>query len=110
MTTNTVMPVDRTSNADGGEVQVVKDVYLPEQLLDRYISVAMRWAIPRPLEGQWYADLQHKGFAGVWGTGDSPKQCLDTLQEVLRDWIILKIADEDRDLPVVDEIDLTFLY
>jgi hypothetical protein len=29
--------------------------------------------------------------------------------EVLEDWIILKIADKDKDLPVVDGIDLNFL-
>ena len=35
--------------------------------------------------------------------------CLDTLQEVLQEWLILKIADGDLDIPVLDEIDLTVL-
>lgn len=81
---------------------------VPAGLVDRYLGVAMRRAEPRRIDaGRWYADLP--GFPGVWADGDSPKECLDTLMDVLRDWIFLKLQDGDRDIPVVDEIDLTAL-
>ncbi len=82
--------------------------YVPSGLLERYVSVSMHRAVPERLEdGRWYADLP--GFPGVWADGESAKECLDTLDEVLRDWLFLKLTDRDRDIPVVDEIDLTIL-
>jgi predicted RNase H-like HicB family nuclease len=83
--------------------------FVPAGLVDRYVTVAMRSAVPRQLEetGRWYADLH--GFPGVWADGDSAKECLDTLDEVLREWLFVKLDDGDRDIPVVDEIDLLAL-
>lgn len=108
MTTNTV-PVPELTWSVRAEIAPTREVYIPSELLDRYVAVAMRAAIPRHLEGgeTWYADLPT--FPGVWADGPSPKQCLDTLEEVLRDWLLLKIVDQDRDIPVVDEIDLNGL-
>jgi predicted RNase H-like HicB family nuclease len=89
--------------------QTSASVYVPAAILDRYVSVALDPALPRELShGEWYADLAL--FPGVWATGASPKKCLDTLQEVLREWLILKIADRDRDIPVIDEIDLSVCF
>lgn len=105
MTTNTVP--DFTWSIRGG-IEPTREVYIPSELLDRYVTVAMQAAIPQQLEGEtWYADLPN--FPGVWADGPSPKQCLDTLEEVLRDWLLLKIVDQDRDIPIVDEINLNAL-
>lgn len=105
--TTTNQLTEKTWNLDI-EPEMVPPIYLPSEILDRYISVAMRDAIPRQLEdGAWYADLPR--FPGVWANGISPKNCLDTLEEILREWLILKIADVDRDIPIVDDIDLTKL-
>jgi predicted RNase H-like HicB family nuclease len=93
------------SNQEG-----LTDVFMvPSDLLDRYVSVAMRQAEPRKLDegGRWYADLP--AFPGVWAEGDSPKECLDTLVEVLSEWIFVKLVDGDQDIPMLDEIDLNFL-
>ena len=93
----------------GGSRVEMQMVVVPSDLLERYVDVAMRGAVPRTIEsGRWYADLP--GFPGVWADGESPKQCLDTLVEVFREWVLLKIADEDRDLPPVDDIDLRALF
>lgn len=106
---------NRSGQPQGSRVEVLgRTLVLPGDLLKRYVDVAMRFAIPRRLDGgRWYADLADypgaPGFRGVWADGESPKACLDTLAEVLQEWIILKLADEDRDLPVVDEIDLSVL-
>ena len=105
MTTNTILEV---TWSDRGERIPAREVYIPSELLARYVAVAMQAAIPRKLEGEtWYADLPN--FPGVWADGPAPKQCLDTLEEVLRDWLFLKIVDQDRDIPVVDTIDLNHL-
>lgn len=83
-------------------------IALPEEIFDRYVTIAMRAASPRRLEnGRWYCDLDR--FPGVWADGTSLKECLDTLEEVLRDWLVLKLIDRDRDLPVIDEIDLAVI-
>jgi predicted RNase H-like HicB family nuclease len=106
MTTNTLQEL--TWSAGGEERLPARAVYIPSELLSHYVGVAMRAAIPQRLEGEtWYADLP--GFPGVWADGLSPKQCLDTLEEVLRDWLLIKIVDQDRDIPVVDDIDLNYL-
>jgi predicted RNase H-like HicB family nuclease len=81
-------------------------VALPGDLMNRYVTVALRRAVPSQTpDGQWYCALDQ--FQGVWAQEGSPKECLDTLEEVLREWLVLKIVDGDRDIPVVDEIDLT---
>jgi len=79
-------------------------VGLPEELLKRYIGMALRQATPERMDEQkWYCALD--AFPGVWADGDSVKECLDTLEEVLLDWLLLKIVDGDTDIPVVDDID-----
>jgi hypothetical protein len=94
----------------GSTAETQQEIQVAQELLDRYVHVALRRAIPRQLEnsGEWYADLGPE-FRGVWASGPSAKECLDTLAEVLEEWVLLKIADQDRDLPVVDDIDLAFL-
>lgn len=87
----------------------MSQVLVPAELLTRYIETAMGQAVPKILEsGAWFADLP--GFPGVWAEGTSPKECLDTLADVLREWVFLKIVDQDQDLPRVDELDLTVLF
>lgn len=100
-------PVASAGHDTGSRVELGRTLVLPGNLLGRYITVAMRRALPRQLEGsdRWFADLP--GFPGALADGESPKECLDTLAEVLQDWLILKLADQDLGLPVVDEIDLT---
>jgi predicted RNase H-like HicB family nuclease len=81
-------------------------VVLPKELFDRYVSEAMRAAAPSQASAEeWYCALD--SFPGVWAEGASLKECLDVLEEVLRDWLVIKIVNRDTDLPVIDEIDLT---
>lgn len=75
-------------------------ISLPQELFDRYVSEAMKPATPKSNEGRWYCALDE--FPGVWAEGDSLKECLDVLEEVLRDWIVVKVVNGDMDLPVVD--------
>lgn len=104
MTVVTSNTLQERGAAWSGEVANV--FVVPAGLLDRYVSVALQSAVPRKLDdGRWYVDLPD--FPGVWADGESPKNCLDTLEEVLREWLFVKLIDGDRDIPLVDQIDLT---
>lgn len=81
---------------------------LPMQLISQYAQKATRHAIARQLEdGTWFAEIE--GFTGVWADGPSQKEALDVLEEVVGEWVLLKIRDEDRDLPVLESLDLNGL-
>lgn len=81
---------------------------LPVQLITRYAKLAALRADTERLEsGDWYAEI--RGFPGVWADGASEEEAAKKLESVVRDWALLKIMDGDRDLPVVDLIDLNVL-
>lgn len=106
---NTVTRVVASWRPDESRAETYREIQVAQELLDRYVDVAVRRAVPKELEtGAWFAELG-PGFPGVWAQGASIKQCLDALAEVLEDWVLLKISDQDRDLPTVDDIDLSFL-
>jgi predicted RNase H-like HicB family nuclease len=77
---------------------------LPIQLIRDYAAAAVRHAKVREEDEEWFAEIE--GFPGVWSRASSVKQAIDELEEVVFDWVLLKIQDEDRDLPVVESIDL----
>jgi predicted RNase H-like HicB family nuclease len=81
---------------------------LPDQLIDRYISRAMlRAEIKQYPDGSWFAEIP--GFPGVWANCSSQEETLRELEESLCEWIVLKVEDGDRNLPVVDFINLNVL-
>jgi UPF0150-like len=81
---------------------------LPVHLLQGYAKRAVRHAIVEQQEdGTWLATIA--GFEGVWASEPSAIQALQVLEEVVFEWALLKIEDEDRDLPVLDDIDLNVL-
>ncbi len=74
-------------------------------MLTRYIQKAMEQAHYELLleEGCYYGEIP--GFEGVWATGETLEQCRAELQEVLEDWILLRIAQR-LSMPPVGEIQL----
>jgi predicted RNase H-like HicB family nuclease len=81
---------------------------LPTQLIDRYIERAiLRAEIKQHPDGQWFAEIPH--FPGVWASQLTEEATFEELRETLREWVLLKIRDRDRDLPVVDSINLNVL-
>lgn len=81
---------------------------LPMQLISQYARTAVRHATTRQLDdGSWFAEIE--GFSGVWANESSQKDALDVLEEVVYEWVILKIKDEDRDFPVLESLDLNAL-
>jgi predicted RNase H-like HicB family nuclease len=73
-------------------------------MLVTFIHAAMEHATYEKLEtGHYYGEIPV--CPGVWSEGKTQEICRKELQEVLEDWLILKLRDGD-DLPVVSGIDL----
>ena len=53
--------------------------------------------------GEYYGEIPL--CPGVWATGTTLERCRQELQEVLEDWLLLKLRDEDL-IPVIGGIDL----
>jgi predicted RNase H-like HicB family nuclease len=82
--------------------------YVPQGTFARYVHGAMKLATFEKMEdGSYISEVP--GFSGVWGTGDILKDCLDNLDEVLREWLLLKIKDCDTDIPIIENINLNNL-
>ncbi len=61
-------------------------------------------AVYKKLEdGNWFSEIP--GFQGVWANGLTVETCRKELIEVLEEWIILKLHDNDT-LPVVNGMDI----
>lgn len=81
---------------------------LPIGLIQRYATLAVKRAtIKQHPDGHWFAEIP--GFPGVWAKEASAKESLEILEDVLFDWLLLKIQDGDRDLPIIETIDLNVL-
>lgn len=85
--------------------EITRTKYIPEQLLERYIRAATKRVTVKHLESNTFF-LEIPGFDGVWASGDQLAECALELREVLLDWLVLKIEQNDRDLPIVDDISL----
>ncbi len=69
-------------------------------MLDKHIHEVIKKTTYKKLEnGVWYAEIP--GFVGVWSTDTSVEECRDELIDVLDEWLILKLKDNDP-LPVVN--------
>jgi predicted RNase H-like HicB family nuclease len=90
-----------------GLQQVIFQRPLPLRLLRDYAELAVRHANVVQEDGGWLATIE--GFPGVWAKESSQKEALDVLEEVVFEWVLLKIHDEDRDLPVLGSLDLNTL-
>src|SRR3990172_8327299 len=91
------------SSQGGSELVQTKSV--PGQLFDRYINAAMKRTMEESLEdGSIFVEI--RGLEGVWGRGPSHEDALRDLKEALHDWLLLKIEASDRDILVLDNIDL----
>jgi predicted RNase H-like HicB family nuclease len=73
-------------------------------VLTEYIKASLKKAEYKKLEdGSWYAEIP--GFTGVWANSESVEECRNELQEVLGEWLILKIRDKDP-IATVDGLDI----
>jgi predicted RNase H-like HicB family nuclease len=73
-------------------------------MLTRYIREAMKRARFKTLEnGTCYGRIP--GLAGVWANESTLDACREVLQEVLEEWLVLKIRDRDP-IPRIGRVSL----
>ena len=84
---------------------------IPHGLVRTYAKQAARCADLRQYDdGSWFAEIiSIDGFHGVWANEQTRDQTLDVLEEVIEDWVYLKLADQDLDIPVVNTLDLNVI-
>lgn len=74
-------------------------------MLTRYIRAAMNRARFKTLDdGTYFGEIP--GLAGVWANEATVEMCREVLQEVLEEWLILKIRDNDP-IPRLGRISLS---
>ncbi len=63
-------------------------------MLTEYIQKALEKAQYKEFDnGTWFAEIP--GFEGVWANAGNVEKCRRELKEVLEEWLILKIRDQD---------------
>ena len=74
-------------------------------MLTAYITAAMARARYKLLEdGTYFGEIP--GLRGVWANAKKLDACRAELQEVLEDWLVLKLRDGDE-IPRIGRIQLT---
>ena len=75
-------------------------------MLTEYMRAALRKAQYEilPDDGTFYGKIP--GFDGVYANADTLEGCRDMLEEVLEEWILLRVF-KHLPLPAVDGLDLT---
>ncbi len=70
-------------------------------MVTAYIKAAMggAWYEIRGDDHTYYGEIP--GFKGVWANSPTLESCRDQLEEVLEEWILVRVA-HGLDLPVVD--------
>lgn len=64
-----------------------------------YIQTALRQAKYKILEDKTYYG-EVPGFKGVWSNEKGLEDCREVLQEVLEEWVLLKVRQGDK-LPMI---------
>jgi predicted RNase H-like HicB family nuclease len=73
-------------------------------MLFEYIQKALEKALYKSLDdGTWFAEIP--GFEGVWANANTVEGCRNELQEVLEEWLVLKIRDRDP-IPQIEGIEI----
>jgi predicted RNase H-like HicB family nuclease len=75
-------------------------------MLTKYIRAAMSKAHYEilPDDGTFYGEIA--GFQGVYANSDTLESCRDELEEVLEEWILLRVS-RHLPLPVINGVELT---
>ncbi|MEW6447275.1 MAG: type II toxin-antitoxin system HicB family antitoxin [Bacillota bacterium] len=73
-------------------------------VLSAFVAAAMAEARYKVLDdGTFFGEIP--SCPGVWANEDALEKCREVLQEVLEEWLVLKLRDRDP-LPPVGGIDL----
>ncbi len=75
-------------------------------MFENYLSKVLQKAEYKLLDdGNWFASVP--GFEGVWANGKTVEETRNELIEVLEDWLILKLKDNEK-VPFFEIGDLAF--
>lgn len=73
-------------------------------MLSQYMAKALERAEYKKLgDGTWFAEVL--GFPGVWANAPTVEACRSELLEVLEEWLLLKLRDQDP-IPAVEGIEI----
>lgn len=73
-------------------------------MLSEYVQKALTKAQYKLLEnGTWFAEIPN--FEGVWANATTVEECRHELQEVLEEWLVLKIRDRDP-IPEIEGLEI----
>lgn len=73
-------------------------------MLSQYMSRALERATYKQLDDRtWFAEIP--GFTGVWAHAPTVETCRSELLEVLEEWLLLKLRDQDP-IPAVEGIEI----
>jgi predicted RNase H-like HicB family nuclease len=73
-------------------------------MLFEYIQKALEKAQYKLLDdGTWFAEIP--SFEGVWANAKTVEECRHELQEVLEEWLVLKIRDRDP-IPEIEGVEI----
>lgn len=73
-------------------------------ILSTFVALAMAEAQYKVLDGgSFFGEIS--SCPGVWANESTLEKCREVLQEVLEEWLVLKLRDRDP-LPLVGGIDL----
>jgi len=73
-------------------------------MLLEYTQKALEKAQYKKLDdGTWFAEIP--GFEGVWANANTVEECRTQLLEVLEEWLILKLRDNDP-IPEIEGVSL----
>ncbi len=73
-------------------------------MLSEYVQKALTKAQYKLLEnGTWFAEIP--GFEGIWANANTVEECRHDLQEVLEEWLVLKIRDRDS-IPEIEGVEI----
>lgn len=75
-------------------------------MLTQYVRAALHRARYEilPSDSSFYGEIP--GFDGVYANADTLEDCREELEEVLEEWILLRVS-QHLPLPVVDGVELT---
>jgi len=73
-------------------------------MLFEYIQKALERAQYKVLDDEsWFAEIP--GFEGVWANAKTVEECRHELLEVLEEWLVLKIRDQDP-IPKIEGVEI----
>ena len=64
-------------------------------MISEFVAKHLKKAAYESLDdGTFFAEI--RGLKGVWASGKTLERCRETLKEVLEEWLLLKVASNER--------------